>query len=152
MIQSGTYLRVIDNTYVKDISCIQVKKYGSSKHPVGKQGDVFVGSVKSLRKVKASITRSQKHLINKGKKKRWQRGDLLRALIVRTRKNMDRSKGLGRNSKNQTGIRLSFPEGNAAILLGTQKDPLGSRIKGAISPAVRSGGYNKILSIGGRSV
>ena len=39
MIQPGTYLKVIDNTYLKEISCIQVKKGG--KRPVGYQGDIF---------------------------------------------------------------------------------------------------------------
>lgn len=161
MIQQGSYLKVIDNTYVKEIACIKVRKGG--KRPVGKQGDILVASVKSLRKVKASVLRSQKHIQTKGaggksaakgvSKRSLQRGDVVRALIVRTRISADRSKGLGKRAKNQTGIRLSFPEENAAIILTANlKEPQGTRIKGPVSPTVRSKAYTKIFSLGGKLV
>lgn len=151
MIQQGTYLKVIDNSFIGEISCIRVKKKG--RRPQGLQGDFILGSVRSLRKLKTSILQSQKHLLNKGKKKTWKGGDLVRAFVVRSRKSVDRSRGLGRKAKNQTGIRLSFPHENAAILVSNDgKEPLGTRIPGPITPTARGKGLSKILVLGGQSM
>jgi len=148
MIQQGSYLKVIDNSSVKEISCIKVLKGGPRPH--GIQGDELIGSVKSVRKVKKAVLQSKKHLGSRAKGKEWKRGDLVQALIVRTLKSVDRSRGLGRKAKLQTGIRLSFPKENAALLLGRKgKEPLGTRIKGPLSPTVRTKAYTKLLSLGG---
>ena len=108
MVQQGSILKVIDNSSVREIYCIRVLNKGP--RPVGGQGDTIVGSVRKLRRLKESVLRSRKHLSGRSKGKTWKRGDIVKALIVRTVKNADRSKSLGKKAKNQTGIRLSFPK------------------------------------------
>ena len=151
MIQQGTYLRVIDNSFIGDISCIKVKKKG--RRPQGAQGEFIVASVKSLRKVKTSILQSQKHMGQRGRRKTWKEGDLVRAFVVRSRRSADRAQGFGRKSKNQTGIRISFPRENAAILVSNDgKEPLGTRIPGPVSPTVRARGLAKVYALGAHSL
>lgn len=147
MVQQGSILKVIDNSSVREIYCIRVLNKGP--RPVGTQGDIIVGSVRKLRRVKESVLRSRKHLSGRTKGKAWKRGDVVKALIVRTIKQADRTKGLGAKGKNQTGIKLSFPKENSAVLLAANgKDPLGSRARGPISPTARSKGFTKVISLG----
>mmetsp|Transcript_12288 Transcript_12288/g.15253 ORF Transcript_12288/g.15253 Transcript_12288/m.15253 type:complete len:157 (+) Transcript_12288:166-636(+) len=152
MIQPGTLVKVLDNTLVKEIKCIKVLIKG--KHPVATQGDIIIGSIKKIGVTRQSDLRSQKHLMgSKGSGKlkgpQWKRGDLVKAVVCRTKKQVDRSRGCGRGSNSSTGIKVAFPSENSCILLGSNgQDPLASRAKGPISSAIRSKGFTKVLSLG----
>mmetsp|Transcript_5921 Transcript_5921/g.6805 ORF Transcript_5921/g.6805 Transcript_5921/m.6805 type:complete len:157 (-) Transcript_5921:70-540(-) len=152
MIQPGTIVKVLDNTLVKEIRCIKVLIKG--KRPVATQGDVIIGTIQKIGVTKQSILRSQKHLMGSkgsGKQKgpQFKRGDMVKAVVCRTKKGVDRNRGIGRGSTSSSGIKVSFPTENACILVGANgQDPIASRAKGPISSAIKSKGYTKLLSLG----
>lgn len=151
MIQQNSYLKVIDNSFIGEVACIRVKKNG--KRPCGRTGDRFLASVKSLRKLKSSIIRSQKHLQNRGKKKALKKGDLVQGFFICGKKSVDRARGLGTGSKNQTGIKYSCPQANLAVILTANgKDFMGSRIQGPLSPALRAKSLGKAFALGGQTL
>ena len=119
MIQQESYLKVADNTGAKEIKCIRV--LGGSKRKFGNIGDVIVASVR-----KAAPGGSVK------------KGDVVRAVIVRTAKGVRRADG--------TYVR--FDE-NAAVLIGgvEDKNPKGTRIFGPVARELRDKEYMKILSL-----
>ena len=119
MIQAESYLKVADNTGAKELKCIRV--LGGSKRKFGNIGDVIVGSVR-----KAAPGGSVK------------KGDVVRAVIVRTAKGVRRADG--------TYVR--FDE-NAAVLIGgvEDKNPKGTRIFGPVARELRDKEYMKILSL-----
>ena len=117
MIQQDTYLKVADNTGAKEIKCIRV--LGGSKRKYGNIGDVIVASVR-------------KAAPGGGVKK----GEVVRAVIVRTAKGVRRADG--------TYVR--FDE-NAAVLIGEDKSPKGTRIFGPVARELRDKEYMKILSL-----
>jgi large subunit ribosomal protein L14 len=143
MLQLNSSIKIIDNTPVKEIYVIKVLKRGR-KNP-GIQGDLVVGVVKSLGKVK----KTNKNLTQKSKQKDWTKGNIVKALIVRTKRGMDTATGQGRSSKIQTGIRVAFPQNNAGILVNnTNQEPLGSRLKGPLPRLIKNKGFTKLLSLG----
>ena len=117
MIQEETYLKVADNTGAKEIKCIRV--LGGSKRKYGNIGDVIVASVR-----KAAPGGSVK------------KGDVVKAVIVRSCKGTRRADG--------TYVR--FDE-NAAVLIGEDKSPKGTRIFGPVARELRDKDYMKILSL-----
>ncbi|MBQ2633061.1 MAG: 50S ribosomal protein L14 [Oscillospiraceae bacterium] len=117
MIQEETYLKVADNTGAKEIKCIRV--LGGSKRKYGNIGDVIVASVR-----KAAPGGQVK------------KGDVVKAVIVRTCKGTRRADG--------TYVR--FDE-NAAVLIGEDKSPKGTRIFGPVARELRDKEYMKILSL-----
>ena len=117
MIQAETYLKVADNTGAKELKCIRV--LGGSKRKFGNIGDVIVASVR-----KAQPGGSVK------------KGDVVKAVIVRTAKGVRRSDG--------TYVR--FDE-NAAVLLAGDTNPKGTRIFGPVARELRDKDYMKILSL-----
>ena len=117
MIQQETYLKVADNTGAKEIKCIRVM--GGSRRRYGNIGDVIVASVR-----KAAPGGTVK------------KGDVVRAVIVRTRKGVRRTDG--------TYVR--FDE-NAAVLIGDDKNPKGTRIFGPVARELRDKDYMRILSL-----
>ena len=119
MIQAESYLKVADNTGAKELKCIRV--LGGSKRKFGNIGDVIVASVR-----KAAPGGSVK------------KGDVVRAVIVRTAKGVRRADG--------TYVR--FDE-NAAVLIGgvEDKNPKGTRIFGPVARELRDKEYSKILSL-----
>ena len=119
MIQAESYLKVADNTGAKELKCIRV--LGGSKRKFGNIGDVIVASVR-----KASPGGSVK------------KGDVVRAVIVRTAKGVRRADG--------TYVR--FDE-NAAVLINSAEDknPKGTRIFGPVARELRDKEYMKILSL-----
>ena len=119
MIQAESYLKVADNTDAKELKCIRV--LGGSKRKFGNIGDVIVASVR-----KAAPGGSVK------------KGDVVRAVIVRTAKGVRRADG--------TYVR--FDE-NAAVLIGgvEDKNPKGTRIFGPVARELRDKEYMKILSL-----
>ncbi|RLC74211.1 MAG: 50S ribosomal protein L14 [Chloroflexi bacterium] len=118
MIQQETRLRVADNTGAKEILCIRV--LGGSKRRYGHVGDIIVASVKQ-----ATPTGSVK------------KGDVVRAVIVRTAKEYGRS----------DGSYIRFDDNAAVILDGTSRNPKGTRIFGPVARELRDRGFMKIISL-----
>jgi len=117
MIQQETFLKVADNTGAKEIKCIRV--LGGSGRKYGSIGDVIVASV---RKVAPGGT--------------VKKGELVRAVIVRTAKGVHRA----------DGTHVRFDE-NAAVLIKEDKNPRGTRIFGPVARELRDKDYMKILSL-----
>lgn len=116
MIQMQTSLNIADNTGAKKIVVIRV--LGQSKKYAG-VGDVIVATVKEA-------------MPNGAVKK----GDIIKAVVVRTKKQIRRI----------DGSRLNFDD-NAAVILDTKKDPRGTRIFGPIARELREKNFFKIISL-----
>lgn len=117
MIQPQTRLKVADNSGAKEIMCIRV--LGGSYVRSGNIGDVIVASVKS-----ATAGGTVK------------KGDVVRAVIVRTHKGIIR----------KDGSVIKFDD-NAAVVIDNQKQPRGTRIFGPIARELRDKDYMKIISL-----
>ena len=117
MIQQETRLKVADNSGAKEVLCFKV--LGGSGRRYASVGDIVVVTVK-------------KALPDGGVKK----GDMSRAVVVRTRKEVRRPDG--------TYIRF---DDNAAVLLNSAGEPRGTRIFGPVARELREGGYMKIISM-----
>jgi large subunit ribosomal protein L14 len=117
MIQMQTYLRVADNTGAKQLMCIKV--LGGSRRRYATIGDVVVASVKEA-----------------APNSRIKAGDVVRAVIVRTAKEVGRP----------DGSYIKFDE-NAAVLIDTKKEPIGTRIFGPVGRELRARQFIKILSL-----
>ena len=117
MVQQESYLRVADNTGAKELKCIRV--LGGSTRRYGNIGDVIVASVR-----KAAPGGTVK------------KGDVVRAVIVRTKKGLRR----------QDGSYIRFDE-NAAVIIKEDKNPRGTRIFGPVARELREKDYMKIISL-----
>lgn len=117
MIQSFTRLNVADNSGAKEIMCIKV--LGGSHRMYASVGDIIVASVKKA--------------IPNGKVKK---GQVVKAVIVRTKKEIHRPNG--------SCVRF---DDNAAVILDTKKEPIGTRIFGPVSREVRHSNFMKIVSL-----
>jgi len=117
MIQPSSRLRVADNTGARVIECIRVM--GRSQAPTAGVGDVIVAAVKQA-------------IPNAAVKK----GDVVRAVIVRTAKEYGRA----------DGSYIRFDE-NAAVLINNQGNPRGTRIFGPVARELRDRNYMKIVSL-----
>ncbi|MGB3722089.1 MAG: 50S ribosomal protein L14 [Pacificimonas sp.] len=117
MIQMQSNLEVADNSGAKRVQCIKV--LGGSKRRFAGVGDTIVVSVKEAQP-----------------RGRVKKGDVHRAVVVRTAKDIRRSDG--------TVIRF---DSNAAVLINTNKEPLGTRIFGPVTRELRGKGLMKIVSL-----
>ncbi|MDB3953995.1 50S ribosomal protein L14 [Alphaproteobacteria bacterium] len=117
MIQMQTNLDVADNSGAKRVQCIKV--LGGSKRKTAGVGDVIVVSVKEA--------------IPRGRVKK---GEVLKAVIVRTAKEVRRGDG--------TAIRF---DRNAAVLINNQNEPIGTRIFGPVTRELRAKQFMKIISL-----
>ncbi|RKY77043.1 50S ribosomal protein L14 [candidate division KSB1 bacterium] len=117
MIQQETRLNVADNTGAKKVQCIKV--LGGSKRRYGSVGDIIIVSVKSA--------------IPGGSVKK---GDISRAVIVRTKKEISRP----------DGTYLRFDD-NAVVLINDQGEPKGTRIFGPVARELREKQFMKIVSL-----
>ena len=117
MIQTESRLRVADNTGAKVIMCIKV--LGGSGRKYGNIGDVIIASVKSA--TPGGVVK---------------KGEVVKAVIVRTRK------GISRND----GSSFNFDD-NAAVIINDQRQPRGTRIFGPIARELREKDYMKIISL-----
>ena len=117
MVQQESYLRVADNTGAKELKCIRV--LGGSTRRYGNIGDVIVASVRKA---------APGGMVKKG--------DVVRAVIVRTKKGLRR----------QDGSYIRFDE-NAAVIIKEDKNPRGTRIFGPVARELRDKDYMKILSL-----
>lgn len=117
MIQVETNLEVADNSGAKRVQCIKV--LGGSKRRYASVGDIIVVSVKDA--------------IPRGRVKK---GDVHRAVVVRTAKEVRRADG--------TAIRF---DRNAAVLINKQNEPIGTRIFGPVVRELRAKNHMKIISL-----
>ena len=117
MIQTNSNLDVADNSGARRVQCIKV--LGGSKRRYASVGDIIVVAVKEA--------------IPNGKVKK---GDVVKAVVVRTAKELGRSDG--------TYIRF---DNNSAVLIDNQKEPVGTRIFGPVARELRAKKFMKILSL-----
>jgi len=117
MIQMQTNLDVADNSGARRVQCIKV--LGGSKRRTASVGDVIIVSVKEA--------------IPRGRVKK---GDVHRAVIVRTAKEIRRPDG--------SAIRF---DRNAAVLINRQGEPIGTRVFGPVTRELRAQKFLKIASL-----
>ena len=121
MIQSGTYLNVIDNSGAKDVCCIQVLAGYRRRYACA--GDLIVVSVKNLRTKRRSSSKIKK-------------GEVTRAIVVRTKSSLNHF----------SGESLNFFE-NSVVLLNNQNKPMGSRIFGSLPKLFRYTKHLRLVSL-----
>ena len=117
MIQAETVLSVADNSGARKVLCIKV--LGGSRKRYAQIGDVIKVTVKEA--------------IPRGKVKK---GDVYNALVVRTKHGVRRSDG--------SLIRF---DSNAAVLLDSKREPIGTRVFGPVTRELRAINYLKIISL-----
>jgi large subunit ribosomal protein L14 len=117
MIQMQTNLDVADNSGAKRVMCIKV--LGGSKRRYAAVGDIIVVSIKEA--------------LPKGRVKK---GDVRKAVVVRTSKDIKRRDG--------SVIRFDT---NAAVLINNQGEPIGTRIFGPVPRELRAKNHMKIISL-----
>lgn len=127
MIQTQTLLKVSDNSGGKSVRCLKLLKKGNNPK-IASVGDVIVVSVQNIR--------FKNRLTSKVKK-----GDVLYAVVVKTRSKLYR----------KTGLSFSF-DTNSVVLLSNQRKPLGTRIFGAIPQELREKKFSKVISLASGSV
>ncbi|NLY11706.1 MAG: 50S ribosomal protein L14 [Firmicutes bacterium] len=117
MIQQESRLKVADNTGAKELLCIRV--LGGSKKRYARIGDVIIATVKEA---------SPGGMVKKG--------DIVKAVIVRTRK----------ETRRIDGSIIKFDE-NAAVIINDQNNPRGTRIFGPVARELREKDFMKIASL-----
>jgi large subunit ribosomal protein L14 len=117
MIQMQTNLSVADNSGARRVQCIKV--LGGSKRKYASVGDIIVVSVKEA-----------------SPRGRVKKGDVAKAVVVRTAKDIRRSDG--------SVIRF---DGNAAVLVNNNREPIGTRIFGPVPRELRAANHMKIISL-----
>ena len=117
MIQQESRLRVADNSGAKEVLCIKV--LGGSKRRYASIGDVIIVSIREA--------------IPGAKVKK---GEVARAVIVRTRKELARNDGSS----------IKF-DGNSAVLINKENEPIGTRIFGPVARELRAKRFMKIISL-----
>jgi len=117
LIQAQTRLKVADNTGAREVMCIKV--LGSGFRRYAGLGDVIVATVKEA--TPGGVVK---------------KGQVVRAVVVRTKKNVRRPDG--------TYIRF---DDNAAVILRDDKEPQGTRIFGPVARELREKRFTKIISL-----
>ena len=118
MIQQESRLRVADNTGAREVLVIRV--LGGSRRRYGRVGDIVVATVKQ------STPRAQ-----------VKKGDIVRAVIVRTAKEYRRPDGSS----------IRFDDNAAVVLDGDTQSPKGTRIFGPVARELREKGFMRIVSL-----
>ena len=117
MIQMQSTLSVADNTGAREVMCIKV--FGGSKRRYARIGDI----------IKVSVKEAQP-------RGRVKKGEIYNAVVVRTAKGVRRP----------DGSLLRF-DGNAAVLLNSKLEPIGTRIFGPVTRELRTERFMKIVSL-----
>jgi large subunit ribosomal protein L14 len=117
VIQQESVLEVADNSGARKVACIRV--LGGSGRRYASIGDIIVVSVKDAMP-----------------NARVKKGEVRRAVVVRTRKNIGR----------RDGSFIKF-DNNAAVLIDAQREPVGTRIFGPVARELRARRFMKIISL-----
>ncbi|HHX60438.1 MAG TPA: 50S ribosomal protein L14 [Epulopiscium sp.] len=117
MIQQESRVKVADNTGAKELLCIRV--LGGSRKRYASIGDVIVATVKNA--TPGSVVK---------------KGEIVKAVIVRTKK----------GAKRADGSYIKFDD-NAAVILKEDQNPRGTRIFGPVARELREKKYTRILSL-----
>ena len=117
MIQQESRLKVADNSGAKEICCIRV--LGGSRKRYARIGDIVVASVKKA--------------VPQGTIKK---GQVIKAVVVRTKKELSRP----------DGSRIKFDD-NAAVIIGPDRNPIGTRVFGPVGRELRDSKFMKIVSL-----
>ena len=117
MIQQETMLQVGDNTGAKKVLCIKI--LGGSTKRYATVGDIIVVSVKEV--TPGGVVK---------------KGDVVKAVVVRTKKEIRRS----------DGSYIAFSE-NAVVILDDNRNPMGTRIFGPVARELRKKNFMKIISL-----
>ena len=117
MIQMESKVSVADNSGARRVKCIRV--LGGSRRRFASVGDIIVVAVSEAMP-----------------NARVKKGEVRRAVIVRTKKTIGRPDGTS----------ISFDE-NAAVLVENSKEPVGTRIFGPVARELRAAGFMKIISL-----
>jgi large subunit ribosomal protein L14 len=117
VIQQESRLRVADNTGAREVLCVRV--LGGSGRRYASVGDVVIGTVKQA--IPASAVR---------------KGDVVRAVVVRTRK----------EKRRRDGSYIRFDD-NACVLINDQGNPRGTRIFGPVGRELRERRFMRIVSL-----
>lgn len=117
MIQVQSTMRVADNTGAKEVMCIKV--LGGSKRRYANIGDIVVAAVKNA--TPGGVVK---------------KGDVVKCVIVRTRKGLRRP----------DGSYIKFDE-NAAVIIKDDNNPKGTRIFGPVARELREKEFMKIISL-----
>jgi large subunit ribosomal protein L14 len=117
MIQQETRLKVADNSGAKELLCIRV--LGGTKRRYARVGDIIVASVKEATAIGVVKRKS-----------------VVQAVVVRTRDQIQR----------KDGSTIAFDD-NAAVIIGDDKNPRGTRVFGPVPRELRDLGYSKIISL-----
>ena len=117
MVQQQSILKVADNTGAKEIMCIRC--LGGSYRKYANIGDIIVASVKDA--TPGGVVK---------------KGDVVKAVVVRTKSGAHRA----------DGSYIKFDE-NAAVIIGEDKSPKGTRIFGPVARELRDGNFMKIVSL-----
>ena len=117
MIQAQTILNVADNSGAKRLMCFKV--LGGTRRRYARIGDIVVASVKES---------TPGGTVKKG--------DVVKVVIVRTRKEIRR----------EDGSYIKFDK-NAGVIIDAQKNPVGTRIFGPVARELRDKNFTKIISL-----
>jgi large subunit ribosomal protein L14 len=117
MIQQQSYLNVADNSGARKLMCLRVLSTGNTTY--GGIGDVIIAVVKDA-------------IPNMAIKK----SDIVRAVIVRTRKSLRR----------ESGMSIRFDD-NAAVIINADGNPRGTRVFGPVARELRDKNFTKIISL-----
>ena len=117
MIQQESRLKVADNSGAREILVIKI--LGGSRVKTANIGDIIVATVKQA---------TPGGVVNKG--------DVVKAVVVRTKSGAHRA----------DGSYIKFDE-NAAVIIGEDKSPKGTRIFGPVARELRDGNFMKIVSL-----
>jgi large subunit ribosomal protein L14 len=117
VIQQESRLKVADNTGARDLLCIRVM--GGHHRRYARVGDIITATVK-----------------NAAPQGAVKKGDVVKAVIVRTKK------AYGRDD----GTQIAFDE-NAAVIIDAQRNPRGTRIFGPVARELREKNFMKIVSL-----
>lgn len=117
MIQQESRLKVTDNSGAKEILCIRV--LGGTGRRYANVGDIIVATVKQATSVGVVKRKS-----------------IVKAVVVRTKNQIHR----------KDGSTIAFDD-NAAVIIGDDKNPKGTRVFGPVPRELRDMGYSKIISL-----
>lgn len=117
MIQMQTRLDVADNSGARSVMCIKV--LGGTRRKYASIGDIIVVTVKDA-----------------APNSKVKKGDIMKAVIVRTKKEINRNDG--------SYIRF---DNNSAVLINPQNEPVGTRIFGPVARELRAKNFMKIISL-----